>query len=273
MPTLSDESARPPEHLFVESVTAGYGREPIVRGVSLKVGRGDIVSIVGPNGAGKSTLLKSIVGVVPVSDGHVWLGGNRITNLSTDRIVDAGIGYVPQVRDVFEPLTVAENLDIGGFSLRPSQVAARRDRVVDIFPRLGRLLRRRAGQLSGGERKMVAIGRALMLEPTLLLLDEPTAGLTESLALSLLSEHMGNLVKTREVGVLLVEQKAVAALEVSAWVYVLASGTLRHSGPASELLQRPDFSEIFFGAAPVEDAPEPNGPTTMLDGSSRPLRS
>jgi ABC-type branched-subunit amino acid transport system ATPase component len=248
VPTSSAESARPPMHLAVEGLTAGYGRDPVVRTVSIGVGRRDIVSLVGPNGAGKSTLLKAIVGNVPISSGNVWLEGNQITNLSTDRIIGAGIGYVPQVNDVFEPLTVAENLEIGGYRLRPSKVAERRDRVIEMFPRLGSLLRRRAGQLSGGERKMVAIGRALMLEPSLLLLDEPTAGLTETLATALLREHMRNLVTAHGVGILLVEQKAIAALEVSDWAYVLASGELRHSGPAAELLQRPDFAEIFFGA-------------------------
>jgi ABC-type branched-subunit amino acid transport system ATPase component len=198
-------------------------------------------------------LLKAIVGVVPISDGEVRLGANRITNLRTDRVVEAGVGYVPQVRDVFEPLTVAENLDIGGYTLRPSQIPERRDEVIDIFPRLGLLLPRRAGQLSGGERKMLAIGRALMLEPSMLLLDEPTAGLTDPLSTVLLSGHMLDLVKSRQVGILLVEQKAAAALEVSDWAYVLASGALHHSGPARDLLQRPDFADIFFGVAGVEN--------------------
>lgn len=254
MPMSSDESTGRPLHLAVESVTAGYGRDPIVRGVSLRVRRGDIVSVIGPNGAGKSTLLKAILGAVPISDGHVSLGGQPITNLSTDKIVEAGVGYVPQVNDVFEPLTVAENLDIGGYTLPSSQVTQRRERVIDIFPRLGKLLRRRAGVLSGGERKMVAIGRALMLEPSLLVLDEPTAGLTDALGTTLLSEQMPNLVNASQAGILLVEQKAVAALGVSDWAYVLVSGVLHHSGPAAELAERPDFAEIFFGFGAVPAA-------------------
>lgn len=250
MPTSPDESARPQRYLDVESVSAGYGREPIVHQATIRVGRGEVVTLVGPNGAGKSTLLKAIVGVVPISDGDVRLGGERITNLSTDKVIEAGIGYVPQVHDIFEPLTVAENLDIGGYTLKPSQLDGRRDEVIEIFPRLGTLMGRRAGQLSGGERKMLAIGRALMLMPSMLVLDEPTAGLTDSLSAVLLNEHMLNLVTSRQVGILLVEQKAVAALGVSDWAYVLAGGVLRHSGPARALLDRPDFSDIFFGVAP-----------------------
>lgn len=271
MPTFPDESARPPSHLAVESVTAGYGREPIVRRVSIRVGRGEVVTVIGPNGAGKSTLLKAIVGAVPISDGDVRLGGNRITNLSTDKVIDAGIGYVPQVRDVFEPLTVAENLDIGGYTLPPSQIAERRDQVIEIFPRLAVLLNRRAGQLSGGERKMLAIGRALMLEPSMLVLDEPTAGLTDSLSTVLLGEHMLNLVKSRQVGILLVEQKAIAALQVSDWAYVLASGALHHSGPAPELLHRPDFADIFFGIAAAESTVITDEPTMLLEPEEAPI--
>jgi ABC-type branched-subunit amino acid transport system ATPase component len=267
VPTSPDESARPPSHLAVESVTAGYGGEAIVRSVSIRVGRGEVVTCVGPNGAGKSTLLKAIVGVVPVSAGEVFLEGNRITNLSTDKVVEAGVGYVPQVRDVFEPLTVLENLEMGGYTLELARIAERCDHVIEIFPRLRPLLHRRAGQLSGGERKMLAIGRALMLEPSLLVLDEPTAGLTDSLSTVLLSEHILHLVKSRQVGILLVEQKATAALKVSDWSYVLASGALRHSGPAHELLERPDFSDIFFGVPVVEGATAANEPDMLQEAT------
>ncbi len=143
------EVDRPTTHLAVESMTAGYGREPIVHSMSISVGRGEIVAVVGPNGAGKSTMLKAIVGAVPISAGHVELGGIAITNWSTNRIVEAGLGYVPQVRDVFEPLTVAENLDMGGYSLSPARLAERRDWVIEMFPRLRELLRRPRGPAFG----------------------------------------------------------------------------------------------------------------------------
>src|SRR5260370_26368992 len=183
MPTWQAEDAvRPPAHLIVEGVAAGYGGAPIVSDVSLRVGRGEIVSILGPNGAGKSTLLKALVGMLRTPAGTVLLDGAQITNLGTPDLVRKGIGYVPQVNDVFDALTVAENLEMGGYLLNRATLAARREAVLTMLPVLRDLLGRMAGKLSGGERKMLAVGRVLMLRPSLLILDEPTANLSPQYA-------------------------------------------------------------------------------------------
>jgi ABC-type lipoprotein export system ATPase subunit len=156
-------------------VTAGYGGDPVIRGITVRVEPGQVVSLVGANGSGKSTLLKSLVGVVRVSAGTVTVGDVAVTNRPPEEVARAGVGYVPQVDDVFAPLTVRENLEMGGYLLRPKEVKPRIDHVVTVFPRLATMLARPAGKLSGGERKMLAMGRVLMLEPSVFLLDEPTA--------------------------------------------------------------------------------------------------
>src|SRR5579885_517656 len=211
MPTWqADGVERPAAHLLVEDLAAGYGGAPIVSGVSLTVGRGEIVSIIGPNGAGKSTALKAIVGVIAALRGRVTLDGADVTNLRTDQLARRGIGYVPQVDDVFDPLTVAENLEMGGYLLDRAALAARRAEVLDLFPPLAAMLQRGARKLSGGERKMLAMGRVLMLKPSVLVLDEPTAGLSPRLAAELLHDHVRRLAKAGA-AVLLVEQRATAA--------------------------------------------------------------
>src|SRR5215467_2438325 len=169
---------RPAAMLSVTDVVSGYGGPPIVRGVSAQVGSGEIVTIVGPNGAGKSTLLKAIAGLLRVESGRVVLGGSDITNQRTSRLARVGLGYVPQSNDVFDPLTVQENLEVGGYRVPRPQLGARIDEIVGLLPALSALMGRRAAKLSGGERKMVAVGRALMSRPTVLLLDEPTSGLS-----------------------------------------------------------------------------------------------
>ena len=247
MPTWQAEDAvRPPAHLIVEGVAAGYGGAPIVSDVSLSVGRGEIVSILGPNGAGKSTLLKALVGMLRMPAGTVRLDGAEITNLGTPDLVRRGIGYVPQVNDVFDALTVAENLEMGGYLLDRATLAARREAVLTMLPVLRDLLGRMAGKLSGGERKMLAVGRVLMLRPSLLILDEPTANLSPQYASMLLQDHVRRLA-TDGMAVLLVEQKAMAALAISHWAYILVAGTVRLAGPAPDLLARPDIGEIFLG--------------------------
>jgi branched-chain amino acid transport system ATP-binding protein len=163
--------------LRTEELTAGYGGRPVVHGVSISVAPGEIVSIVGPNGSGKSTLLKAIVGVVEVLSGKVLIGGRDATGWPSEEIARSGVGYVPQVDDVFAPLTVRENLEMGGYLLKSRDVERRIEHVISVFPQLSRMASRRAGKLSGGERKMLAMGRALMLSPALVVLDEPTANL------------------------------------------------------------------------------------------------
>jgi branched-chain amino acid transport system ATP-binding protein len=239
---------RPAVMLSMTDVVSGYGGSPIVRGVSAQVGAGEIVTIVGPNGAGKSTLLKAIAGLLRVESGQVVLGGTDITNQRTNRLARLGLGYVPQSNDVFDPLTVRENLEIGGYRVRRPQLSARIDEITGLLPALSALMGRRAAKLSGGERKMVAVGRALMSQPKVLLLDEPTSGLSAERSTQLLTRDIRALAESGA-SILLVEQKALAALEISHWGYVLALGRVVISAPAAALLARPDIGEVFLGRA------------------------
>src|SRR5215472_13775116 len=251
MPTSPADAAgqdRPAVMLSLTDVVSGYGGSPIVRGVSAQVGTGEIVTIVGPNGAGKSTLLKAIAGLLRVESGQVVLGSTEITNQRTSRLARLGLGYVPQSNDVFDPLTVRENLEIGGYCVRRPQLGARIDEITGLLPALRALMGRRAAKLSGGERKMVAVGRALMSQPKVLLLDEPTSGLSAERSTQLLTRDIRALAESGA-SILLVEQKALAALEISHWGYVLALGRVVISAPAAELLARPDIGEVFLGRA------------------------
>lgn len=236
----------PGERIRVEGVTAGYSADPVIHGISLQAEPGQVVSIVGPNGSGKSTLLKSMVGIVRISAGRVLLGERAITNLAPEEVARAGVGYVPQVDDVFAPLTVRENLEMGGYLLTRKDVPQRIEHVFTVFPRLGTMARRPAGKLSGGERKMLAMGRVLMLEPAVFLLDEPTANLAPAIARSLLDEHVRQLAE-RGAAVLIVEQRAKAVLAISDRTYVLGGGELRMEGTPAELSGSPEFVDSFLG--------------------------
>jgi ABC-type branched-subunit amino acid transport system ATPase component len=232
--------------LRAQGITAGYGADPVIRDMTVDVGPGQVVSLVGPNGSGKSTLLKSLVGIVRVASGRVLVGERDITNQPPEEIARAGVGYVPQVEDVFGPLTVRENLEMGGYLLRRAQVAERIERVLAVFPRLGSMLGRPAGRLSGGERKMLAMGRVLMLDPGVFLLDEPTANLAPVVAAELLDEHVRRLA-AGGAAVLIVEQRARAVLAISDLTYVLGGGEVRMQGTPAELGASPDFIESFLG--------------------------
>jgi ABC-type branched-subunit amino acid transport system ATPase component len=238
---------RPAPILRAEKVTAGYGAVPVIRDVSLSVGPGEVVAIIGPNGAGKSTLLKSLVGILRLSGGRILLGDDDVSNHPPEDLARRGVGYVPQVNDIFEPLTVLENLEMGGYLLAPKQVRARVEEIDGVFPALGPMLKRRADKLSGGERKMLAIARVLMLDPKVLILDEPTANLSPKLADGLLREHVHGLAAAGK-AVLLVEQRARAAMQIAGWTSVLVSGVTRLEGRPDELLKRQDFEELFLGA-------------------------
>jgi branched-chain amino acid transport system ATP-binding protein len=227
-------------------LTAGYGGSPVIHGISLSVAPGEVVSIVGPNGSGKSTLLKSIVGVVETLSGRVVIGETDVTGRRSEDIARMGVGYVPQVDDVFAPLTVRENLEMGGYLLRAREVAARMEHVLTVFPRLGEMLSRRAGKLSGGERKMLAMGRVLMLSPALVVLDEPTANLAPRIATTVLETHVRQLARTGA-SVLVVEQRARAVLQISDRTYVMGGGQLRMEGTPSELATSPEFVDSFLG--------------------------
>ena len=232
--------------LRATGVTAGYGGDPVIRNITIVAEPGEVVSLVGANGSGKSTFLKSLVGVVRVTAGTVVIGETDVTRKAPEEVARAGVGYVPQVDDVFAPLTVRENLEMGGYLLPSGQVRARIDEVTTVFPRLGAMLSRAAGKLSGGERKMLAMGRVLMLQPAVFLLDEPTANLAPAIARTLLEEHVRQLAASGAT-VLVVEQRARAVLAISDRTYVLAGGEVRMEGTPAELAASPAFVESFLG--------------------------
>ena len=237
---------RPPAVLRLRDVAAGYGGAPIVSGVNISVGPGEVVSIIGPNGAGKSTLLKAVTGRLPVTNGTVTFGDRDVTNMRGHLLARMGLGFVPQTRDVFETLTVTENLEMGGYLLAKRKLTARTDAVLATFPALAEMRTRTASKLSGGERKMLAVARVLMLEPRVLVLDEPTSNLSPDLSRAVLRDQVRRLADAGT-SVLLVEQKAFEALGVSDWAYILVAGRVDVAGAAGEILARPDIREVFLG--------------------------
>jgi ABC-type branched-subunit amino acid transport system ATPase component len=248
MPTLSASTREAKAHLRISGLTAGYGAVPVIRDVSMNVSPGEVVAVVGPNGAGKSTLLKAVIGILTPLAGSVTLDGAEIGGLPTNRVARLGMGYVPQNKDVFEPLTVQENLEVGGYTLARREVSARMEEVFGLYPALGTMRSRHAGNLSGGERKMLAMGRVMMTRPKLLVLDEPTAGLSPQMAAELLTVHVAQLA-AQGVAILLVEQRTRDALQISDWAYVLASGQVLLDDTAANLLARPDLGEVLLGQA------------------------
>jgi ABC-type branched-subunit amino acid transport system ATPase component len=246
MPISSAE--RPEAVLEAAELVAGYGTQPIVHGVDIQVGAGEVATIVGPNGAGKSTLLKAITGQCQIMEGAVRLRGEEVTGRRGDRLAKAGIGYVPQVNDTFAPLTVMENLEMGGYLLSRREVPERVQEVLQVFPALAEMRTRRAGKLSGGERKMLAIARVLMLRPQVIILDEPTANLAPIFARAVLEEQVRSLAAAGS-AVVLVEQRASEALGVGDWGYLMVAGLIHLAGPARELLEREDIGELFLGRA------------------------
>jgi branched-chain amino acid transport system ATP-binding protein len=244
MPTSLAE--RPDQVLEVGELIAGYGSVPIVHGVDVSVGAGEVATIVGPNGAGKSTLLKAITGQCQILGGSVKLEGEDVTGLRGDTLARRGIGYVPQTKDVFGTMTVLENLEMGGYLLRRRELGPRVEEVLGTFPALAKMRTRTATKLSGGERKMLAIARVLMLRPRIVILDEPTANLAPALARAVLEDQVAALAGAGS-AVLLVEQRASEALAVGDWGYLLVAGRVGMSGPASELLARDDIGELFLG--------------------------
>jgi branched-chain amino acid transport system ATP-binding protein len=234
------------EHLLIaESVIAGYlPGVDILRGVDLTLDDGELVGIIGPNGAGKSTLIKAIFGLVPVRDGFVTLRGRDISNLAAHTLVALGVGYVPQRVNVFPSLTVEDNLRMGLY-LDPKAWDERLAAVVEIFPLLADRSDQRAGYLSGGERQMVAIGRALMMDPSVLLLDEPSAGLSPANQ-DLVFERVRGIADSG-VSIVMVEQNARRCLQIADRAYVLDQGRNAHTGPGRELLHDPKVIDLYLG--------------------------
>ncbi|MGH8977066.1 MAG: ABC transporter ATP-binding protein [Acidimicrobiia bacterium] len=236
--------------LVIEDLVAGYlPGVDILHGCSVALGQREIVGIIGPNGAGKSTLLKAAFGLVPARSGRVTLGDEEITNRPAHELVERGVGYVPQRDNVFPSLTIDENLRMGAFR-RAKAFNERFDAVAELFPLLSARRRQRAGNLSGGERQMVAMGRALMMDPRVLMLDEPSAGLSPIFQDQVFERveqinHAG-------VAILMVEQNAQRCLEISDRGYVLDQGRDAHVGTGDELLSDPKVVELYLGALAAE---------------------
>jgi ABC-type branched-subunit amino acid transport system ATPase component len=231
--------------LQAEGLVAGYGEVEILHGVSLVLNEGEIVAVIGPNGAGKSTLLKAVFGLLSARNGRVQLLGQEVTNLSPDRIVQTGMSYVPQVDNVFPSLTINENLEMGAF-VRRDGLRERLERVYGLFPDIADRRGERAGRLSGGQRQMLALARALMLDPKVLLLDEPSASLSPIMVDSIF-EKIGEINRSGT-AILLVEQNAKEALSFSSRAYVLAMGENRIEGEAASLLDNEEVGKLYLGA-------------------------
>jgi ABC-type branched-subunit amino acid transport system ATPase component len=230
--------------LSAAGLTAGYGGPPIIEDVSLEVRAGKVTAVVGPNGAGKSTLLKALTGLIRASRGEVYIQGRKTTNTPPEKLVARGLGYVPQVSNVFPDLTVRENLEMGAYTRRRG-VDARINEICELFPDLGVSMRRRAAVLSGGQRSMLAMARALMLKPVVMLLDEPSAGLSPLLQ-GKLWEQIEKIAATG-VGICVVEQNTRLTLRHAHWGYILVLGRNRLDGPARELLHDETVVELYVG--------------------------
>jgi branched-chain amino acid transport system ATP-binding protein len=231
--------------LVAEDLRAGYlPGVDILRGVNLTLAQGELVGIIGPNGAGKSTFIKAVFGLVDVRSGVVTLDGDTITDLAAHELVSRGVGYVPQRNNVFPSLTVEENLRMGLY-LRPTQWEERYPVVVDLFPLLQERESQKAGLLSGGERQMVAMGRALMLDPTVLLLDEPSAGLSP-VNQDLVFERVRRIADSG-VSIMMVEQNARRCLQIADRAYVLDQGKNAYTGTGADLMHDPKVIDLYLG--------------------------
>jgi ABC-type branched-subunit amino acid transport system ATPase component len=236
-----------PNEIILETKNLYAGYIPgvnILNGCDVYLEKGELVGIIGPNGAGKSTLLKAIFGQVNVRSGEILLGGQDITGLKADKLVSRGVGFVPQNNNVFPSLTIEENLQMGVFQ-KPKTFAKRLDFVTSLFPELGKRLAQRAGSLSGGERQMVAMSRALMMDPQVLLLDEPSAGLSPVRQ----DETFINVAQINRAGVsvMIVEQNARRALQICSRGYVLDQGKNAHTGTGRTLMNDPKVIELYLG--------------------------
>jgi branched-chain amino acid transport system ATP-binding protein len=234
--------------LELRDISAGYGSIQILHEVSLHVGEGEVVSVIGPNGAGKSTTFKVIMGLIDHLGGEILFDGRNLIGQRPDRILGLGLGYVPQGRVVFTQMTVRENLEMGAYLERDrKKLQASMDYVFSLFPRLRERARQLAGTMSGGEQQMLAMGRALMMRPRMMMLDEPSLGLSPRFV----DEVFDRIVDLTRDGltVMLVEQNAARALEISTRAYVLELGRNRFEGSGQELLDNPEIRRLYLGGA------------------------
>jgi len=242
---MSTQNGEQPVVLEAQNVVTGYGEVNILHGVSIVLRRSEMVAVIGPNGAGKSTLLRAIFGLLQVRSGRVLLQSEDVTNLATDELVKKGISYVPQVDNVFPSLTILENLEMGGF-IRRDGVGERVEEVLGLFPDLESRPGEVAGRLSGGQRQMLALARSLMLDPSVLLLDEPSASLSPKMVDAIFDRIKA--INTAGTAILLVEQNAREALSLSHRGYVLAMGINRLEGEAQSLLENEEVGRLYLGA-------------------------
>ena len=233
--------------LEVKNVSAGYVKDlNILQGINFRIAPGELVAVIGPNGAGKSTLAKTIFGLLTPQQGQIIFKGKNIAGLKSDKIVKQGMCYVPQITNVFASLSVEENLEMGAF-IRSGSIDGLKQKTYTMFPKLGSRRRQKAGTLSGGERQMLAMGKALMLEPDLLLLDEPSAALSPILVNSVLEQVKG--INEMGTAIVLVEQNAKKALAMADRGYVLENGRDRYEGKGMDLLEDPKVGALYLGAA------------------------
>jgi len=231
--------------LEICNLVAGYGRTEVLHGISMAVRAGEIVTMVGANGAGKSTTLRSIFGLTDVRGGTIQFKGRDITGLRPHQVVTHGLALVPQERSIFPTLTVLENLEMGGYTMHRDVVRERAEKVFQRFPRLRERHQQKAGTLSGGERQMLAIGRGLMTDPHLLMLDEPSLGLAPMIVEAVFEQIQ--LIHASGTTVFLVEQNARRALSIADRAYLLELGRIRHQGSGLELLDDPEVQRAYLG--------------------------
>lgn len=239
--------------LQTKALIAGYEPDlPIVRGVDLSAAPGELLVLLGPNGAGKSTLVRAIAGVVPVHSGSIWLGERDITHVASNRKIGEGLAFVPQTENIFATLTIHENLQLAAAVLPKTVRAERIAALYRRFPDLATKPSRRAGALSGGQRQMLAVARALIVDPSVLILDEPSAGLSPKIVAEVFA--MLKEINAGGVTVILVEQNVKAALAIASRAVILVEGRIRHDGEASSLLGDPIIAKLYLGTSQPQKA-------------------
>jgi len=234
--------------LQLKNVNSGYGTRQILYDLSMNVKKGSITVIIGPNGAGKTTLLRTIMGLIDIYSGEILFEGKNIVGMPTNKIVRLGVSYIPQRNNIFEELTVRENLLMGGYLLKKDEREARMEEVLELFPVLGRkdYINRKASRLSGGERRMLALAKGLMKKPKLILLDEPTEGLMPKLTMEVY-DKIKEIHQETGAQIIMTEEKAQFALELGDDAFLLVSGQIQDHRSAKEMLNDPDLREKYFG--------------------------